>query len=136
MNLHGLVRGAITAVNPDRIIAYIASTGNTVATGGKVTPTFAAPVNVGAQIQPVSTGDLRHYDFLQGQGLFRAVYLFGTVGGVNRIEAKGGDLLQFGTTVGATVHTWLVKAVDEQWTPNGNWCRVIVVLQLDPNNPT
>lgn len=135
MNLHGLVRGQITAINPDRIIPYIASTGNTVADGGKQTPTFAAPVNVGAQIQPVTTGDTRKFDFLQGQGIYRAVYLFGQLNAIDRIEAKGGDLLQFAEVEGGTVRTWLLKAVDEQWSPNGNWCRVIVVLQLDPNNP-
>lgn len=135
-NLHNIVRGAINAVSPDQLIPWLVSTGSTVAAGGKATPTYAAPVTVGAQIQPVRGGDLRKYAFLQGQGIFRAVYLFGNVQGIVRVDAKGGDLLQFPIVPEDTnVRTWLVRAVDETWGFNGGWCRVIVSQQLDPNNP-
>ena len=132
MNLHGLVRGAITAVNPDLIIPWLVSTGSTTAAGGKQTPTYAAPVNVGAQVQAVTGQDLKKYNFLQAQGIYRAVYMYGNVQGINRVAAKGGDLLKFAEVPGGTVRTWLVRAVDETWP---DWCRVIVSLQLDPNNP-
>lgn len=132
MNLHGTVRGAITSVNPDAIIQWQASTGPSVAPGGRATAMFAAAVNVRAQIQPVGTGDIKKYGFLQQQGIYRAVYLYGAVGGIDRVMAKGGDLLQFPAVAGQTARTWLVKAVDEQWP---DWCRVIVSGQLDPNNP-
>lgn len=132
MNLHEIVRGAITTVNPDSVIAYVASTGSTVALGGRATPTFSASVDVSAQIQPVGTGDIKKYNFLQTQGISRAVYLYGAVSGIDRIVARGGDLLRFPELQGGTVRTWLVNAVDEQWP---DWCRVVVTLQLDPSNP-
>lgn len=132
MNLHAIVRGAISTVNPDRVIPYLASSGSTVAAGGKQSATFAASVNVGAQIQPVRSGDIKKYSYLQAQGVFRAVYLFGQVQGIDRVAARGGDLLKFPELPGGTVRTWLVKDVDEQWP---DWCRVIVALQTDPSNP-
>ncbi len=137
LNLHAIVRGAITSVNPDIIAPWIRSTGNTVATGGKQTATYAAPVNVKMQVQPVKGSDLRKYSFLQAQGIYRAVYLYGDVEGIVRVDAKGGDLLQFALVPEGTVRTWLVSAVDESWeyVGSGGWCRVIVTLQLDPNNP-
>lgn len=132
MNLHGLVRGPIGYVNPDALVQWLASTGPSTATGGYTTATFAAPVNVVAQVQPVGTGDIKKYDFLQGQGIYRAVYLYGAKSGIDRLEAKGGDKLVFSAIKGQGARTWLVKAVDEQWP---DWCRVIVVGQTDPNNP-
>lgn len=137
-NLHGLVRGAINSVNPDIAVAWIVSTGATVDEAGKITPGYAAPVNLKAQVQAVSGADLRKYQFLQGQGVFRAVYMYANPDAINRLESKGGDLLQFPQYPTGPVRTWLVVKVDEPWTAgNGSlaWCRVIVALQLDPNNP-
>jgi len=133
--MHGLVRGAINAVNPDIPVTYLASTGNNVATGGKQTPTYAAPVSLTGQVQPLTTGDLRHFDFLNSQGVHRAVYLYGDIYAIVRSAQKGGDLLKFAMDSHSSVQTWLVVAVDESWSPNGDWCRVIATLQLDPNNP-
>lgn len=137
-NLHGLVRGAINSVNPDINIAWIVSAGTTIDDAGKSTPGYASPVTVKGQVQAVSGADLRKYKFLQGQGVFRAVYMYANPDAINRVESKGGDLLQFPQYPKGTVRTWLVAKVDEPWTAgNGNlaWCRVIVALQLDPNNP-
>lgn len=134
-NLHGLVRGAINSVNPDISATYLASTGNTVATGGKQTPTYATGVPMRIQSQPVSTGDIRRYDFLSGQTISRAVWMFGVTQGIVRSMQLGGDLLKFPQFNGGPVKTWLVKAVDETWSPDGSWCKVICIQQLDPDNP-
>lgn len=134
-NLHGLVRGAITAVNPDISMTYLRSTGNVVAAGGKQSPSYAAPVTITGQVQPLTTGDLKHFDFLNSQGIHRAVYLYGDVRAIVRSAKLGGDILKFPQFSGASVETWFVVALDETWSPNGDWCRVIVTLQLDPSNP-
>lgn len=134
-NLHGLVRGAINSVNPDTAAQYLASTGNTVAPGGKQTPTYATAVPVRIQSQPVSTGDIKRYDFLSGNGVYRAVWMFGITQAIVRSMQLGGDLLQFMQGQGLASSTWLVKVVDEQWSPDGGWCKVICVQQLDPFNP-
>ena len=137
-NLHGLVRGAINSVNPDIAAQWFVSTGNTVAPGGKSIPTYAAAVQVKVQVQAVRGADLKKYEFLQSQGVYRAAYMFANPDAINRIEQKGGDLLTFPQYPNGPARTWLVTAVDEPWTAgNGNlaWCRVILTLQLDPYNP-
>jgi hypothetical protein len=137
-NLHGLVRGAINSVNPDIKAQWLVSTGNTVDDAGASVPAYAAAVPVKAQVQALKGSDLKKYNFLQAQGVHRAVYMYGNPDAINRVESKGGDLLQFPQYPTGVVRTWLITAVDEPWTSgNGNlaWCRVIVTLQLDPNNP-
>lgn len=134
LNLHAEVRGAITSVQSDIPIIYKRSTGATTAAGGKQTPSYATDVTIQGQVQPVSGSDLRKFNFLQGQGIFKSVHCFGDIEGIVRSQGKGGDLLVFPQVPGAASETWLIKAVAETW--NTGWCRVIVVLQLDPNNPT
>jgi len=139
VNLHGTVRGAITSVNPDIAVQWLVSSGSTVSNAGVATPTWVTN-NVRGQVQAVTGEDLRRYAFLQGQGIYRAVYLFGNALGISRVDAKGGDLLKFAQSQapGTPVQTWLVRQVDETWTSDagqGGWCRVLVSLQLDPNNP-
>lgn len=133
LNLHNVVRGAIPAVNDDQTVTYYASVAQSVATGGKQTPNYVDPYEVSAQIQPVSTDDIRKYAFLQMQGIYRSVYLYGQLNAIDRGAAQGGDLLQFPEIPGGPTRTWLVKQVAEQYA---GWCRVIVVLQLDPYNPS
>lgn len=137
-NLHGLVRGAINSVNPDIAGNWIISTGTVIAVGGKSNPTYAAPSPVKLQVQGVRGSDLRKYDFLQGNGIYRAVYMFSNPDAINRLVQKGADLLTFPQYPRGPVCTWLVSAIDEPWT-SGNgilaWTRIIVTLQLDPNNP-
>lgn len=132
MNLHGIVRGHITAVNPDSDIPWQSSTGATVAAGGKQTPTWASAVTVQGQIQAAPQEMLRKYNLLQAQGIFRTVYFYGQIQAINRVGAKGGDLLSFPEVPEGTNRTWLVVQVPEQWP---DWCCVLVSLQTDPNNP-
>lgn len=133
LNLHGIVRGAITSVNSDIPIAYYQSSGNTVAATGKQTPTYAAPVTIMGQVQPVTGSQIRKYSFLQAQGTYKSVHLYGDIEAIQRVSDSGGDLLKFPIVPGGPTYTWLVSKVDETW--NTGWCRVIVTLQLDPNNP-
>lgn len=132
MNLHGLVRPMITTVNPDRLVQWLASAGNTVSDTGKSTPAYAAAVPLQGQIQPASTEMLKKYDYLQAQGKYYTVYFYGRQQAINRVENKGGDLLQFSEIPGGTSRTWLIVQVPEQWP---DWCCVLACLQLDPNNP-
>lgn len=137
-NMHGLVRGLINAVNPDIQVIWLVSTGTTPAAHAKSTPTYADPVTLNAQVQAVSGSDLRKYNFLQAQGVYRAVYMYANPDAINRVESKGGDILQFPQYPSGPNRSWLITRVDEPWTAgNGglSWTRVIVTLQLDPDNP-
>lgn len=130
LNLHGVVRGVINVVNPDQYGQWLASTGYTLDAAGKPASTFAAPATVPMQVQALTGSELRHPDFLNVQGVKRAVYLYGNVQGLVRIDAKGGDLLLFPQVLGGDIYTWRVVVVLETWTPTTpGWCKVGVVLQ-------
>lgn len=133
LNLHAIVRPAINAVNPEILGQWLVSTGFTQAADFQQVPSYAAPVTVPMQVQALTGKDLRHQDLLNVQGVLRGVYMFGNVQGVVRVDAKGGDLLQFPQVLGGTVRTWKVQAVLETWNPTSpGWCKVAVVLQIDP----
>ena len=126
MNLHGTVRGAITSVNPDQLVGWQASTGNTVDAAGKQSPTYAASVTVLAQVQPVPDKLLAHTDQLNIQGEYRVVYFYGAKNPIVRSEQLGGDLLTFPRVRGGGNGTWLIVQVLEQWP---DWCKVLACLQ-------
>lgn len=132
LNLHEIVRPAIEAVNPDTEARWIVSTGYGTVNGRQVAQ-YASAVPVRAQIQPPSGKLLQHTNFLNIQGTLRSVYMYGNPQGVSRVDAKGGDLLQFPQNVGRPVDNWLVILVEEQgWNlDGGSWSKVGVILQTD-----
>lgn len=129
MNLHGIVRGAITSVNPDVLVPFLSSLGNTVDAAGNQTPTYATPVTIPVQVQALTGSDKRAVNFMNLQTVLRAVYCYGNKQGVERVVQKGGDILQFpevpNPTTG-TVRNWLVIKVVETWP---DWSKVIVSMQ-------
>lgn len=132
LNLHAIVRGAITTVNPDTLAQYLASTGATGSVGGKRTPTYAAAVPLLIQVQPLSRGDTRHLEGLNIQGVGRSVFLYGNAQAVVRNLQIGGDLFQFPQFAGQANSTWLVVAADGPWNvPQGGWTKILVILQAE-----
>jgi hypothetical protein len=130
MNLHGVVRTAINAINPDQAAYFYANTGPAGSASGKQTPTFAAPVPVRCQVQPLARGDLQHIERLNLQGVFRVVFMFGNTQGVVRVNQQGGDKLVFQQFQGQANSTWKVVYVDGPWNvENHGWTRLIVCLQ-------
>lgn len=130
MNLHGIVRGAINSVNPDKKAQYLASTGSTSQADYSRVPTYAPPVTVTIQIQPLGRDELKHLDALNMQGVFRTIYLFGNEQGIVRVLAQGGDLLQFAPFAGQAVQTWKVVFVDGPWdVDQGGWTKLVCQLQ-------
>ena len=95
MNLHGIVRGAITTVNPDVPAQLLRNTGNTVNAAGKQTPIYATAEPVQIQVQALTAKELTQIEYLNIQGVLRAVYMFGNTQGIVRPTQKGGDILQF-----------------------------------------
>jgi hypothetical protein len=132
MNLHGIVSPAIGTVNPQRLIPYYASAGYTQNAAFKQVPAYADAINIQAQIQALTGKDLRHEALQNIQGLFRGVYIYGNKQGVDRVEAKGGDMFWFAEVPGGTARLWKVLAVLETWP---DWSKVAVVLQLDTVPP-
>lgn len=132
LNLHAIVRGAIQAVNPDISGTWRQSSGSTQGASYKRSPSYSDST-VALQVQSAAGKDLQHPNMLNQQGVVRSVYMFGNAQGVNRVDAKGGDLLVFPQERGGTPYTWLVVAVLETW--NGQWCKVGVSLQTDTPAP-
>lgn len=126
MNLHGIVRRAITTVNPDIAASFERSTGYAVDVNHKQVPGYAAAVPVRIQSQALSGGMLKHTDNLNLQGVLRSVYMFGNTQGVVRPTAEGGDLLTFKLVPGSADSIWKVVEVVETWP---DWSHVIVCLQ-------
>jgi hypothetical protein len=147
LNLHATVRAAIQTVNADITASYIASTGYTVNSAGKQTPSYATPVNVRCQVQPPSGKDLKHLEYLNIQGTIRTVFLYSDPQAIVRVTARGGDLLQFPQFTGAPTDNWLVVEVAETWDVGINgtvpadlptpppsfsgWSKLYVTLQTD-----
>ncbi len=131
MNLHGIVRGVISAVNPDQTIALLRSTGYTTDAASKQIPTFATLTGP-AQVQASSGKDIERMNNLNIQGIFRTVYLYGNWVGIVRADSKGGDILKFPQVPGAVVQDWKIVNVKETWP---DWCSVIVCLQTTTVTP-
>lgn len=133
LNLHSIVRPAITTVNADTAAFWLVSTGNTPNADGSKTADYADPVAVTVQAQPPSGELLQHAEFLNVQGTIREVWMYGNPQSISRVDAKGGDLIEFPQNVGAPIETWLVKVVVEQgWSlTDGSWSHVGVILQVD-----
>ena len=121
MNLHGMVRGAITTVNPDVPVTIKQSNGYTKNAQHQQVPAYITHTNIPAQIQALTYKDLQQVDGINEGGVTRAIYFYGNVDAIIRNSMKGGDLITFpdGTV-------WLVKQSLEQWP---DWCKVAVVQQ-------
>lgn len=132
MNLHSVVVGVISAINPLQPCSVQFSTGRSVPDGGDGTPvpTYAPPLALQAQVQAMPTRDLRQADGLDLNGTYRRIWLYGDVEGTVRPTMQGGDLITFpgglGRLPAGTV--WLVVYPEEPWDNNG-WCSVVACLQ-------
>lgn len=122
MNLHGIVRGAIGAVNPHLPVVIQQSTGYTTGVDGSQVPTYTT-INTTGQKQALSGGDILRLNSLNVQGVSEKMYLDGNYEGLIRATGKGGDLLTFNG------QTYLVAAVLERWA---DWCCVALTMQVAP----
>ena len=120
MDLRGIANGVTTAVNPNRTVTVLRSTGYTIGAGRKQVPSYAAPVSGPGQIQALDANDIKQLDGLNIQGTIRAIYLRGALAGVVRPDGTGGDLVQIDG------QTWLVVKVLESWP---TWTKAAIVLQ-------
>lgn len=123
MNLHAIVRSAITSVNPDINATLRRYQGEVMGAGRKPVPTYYPDESVTLQLQPLTKGDMMHVDGLNIEGLFKSIHINGALYSVNRTLKKGGDLFIIDG------QTWLVIEPIELW--NTGWCRLLVCLQTD-----
>lgn len=126
MNLHSMVRGAITTVNPDITGTLKRSTGYTTAPNGKQVPAYSfTPGQI--QVQALSATDLKHLESLNIQSVQHKVYMYGDWGGPIRADSTGGDVLAFPAPRSTAIKDWKIVTVFEIWP---DWCAVGVVQQV------
>ncbi len=77
-----------------------------------------------AQVQALSTRDLRQAEMLNLQGTLRAMYINGELLGGVRVQLKGGDLLSL-----SDGSIYLVTVVPEPWALTAGWTKLIATLQ-------
>ena len=124
MNLHSIVSSAIASINPFMNVSVQTSLGSTMQPDGTQAPAYAAPMSVVAQVQPITSTDLRRLEGLNLNGTQKAIYLNGSVDGVERVNLKGGDLI---TLPDGTV--WLVSMILEAWSDTAGWTKAAMTLQ-------
>ena len=120
MDLHGIVSGAISAVNPFECVTLRSSVGYTVDEAGIQIPKYSIH-HGSAQVQPMSSNEIRHAEQLNISGILKKAYLHGEINGIVRMENRGGDLI-----TRADGSQWLVKTVLESWP---DWSAVILQRQ-------
>lgn len=131
MNLHALVASAIGTVNPFVPATVQVSEGYTTNADGSRTPNYTT-LNISAQVQALTYQDLTHLDGLNIQGIRRAIYTNGSIMGLVRIDAKGGDIISFAPGLLPEGNTWLCAHALEQWSDGANgasWCKICITLQ-------
>ena len=128
MNLHAIAAPYIHMVNPLQAITVRISDGYTTADDGTRTPLYAADYTARAQIQAMSSRDLRQVEGLNLQGTLSAIYLLGDIEGGVRLAVKGGDILVF-----PNGDIYLVVIALENWgasySPAEQWSKVAAQLQ-------
>lgn len=124
MDLNGIANLAAEVVNPNIPVSIQASTGYTIGSGLKQVPTYASAVSGYAQVQELSSSELKQVEGLNIQGVMRKLYLRSPLNGVIRPDGKGGDLV----TIAGQI--WLVVKTLELWPL---WCAVLIVLQEQPS---
>lgn len=130
-NLQNIANAAISAVNPNVTATLFASAGNTIINFKQVPAYNAATIS--AQVQPISSGDIRQLDSLNIQGAQKAIWINGTALAIDRVKQIGGDLIVFPDGTLPEGNTWLVLASIEQW--GATWCKVALSLQDDATAP-
>ena len=122
MNVHSIVNTGVKTINPNVTVVIKQSAGYVQNPDLSRTPQFTETQRT-AQVQPVSSDDIRMIEGLNIQGYKRHVWVNGGIDGIVRGEQKGGDFI---ITPDGSV--WKIAYVSEAWP---DWCSAIVVLQVD-----
>lgn len=120
MDLRGIANRGANVVNPDITVSVQRSIGYSIGAGQRQVPLYATPAVGPAQVQALSSDDVKQLDGLNIQGTLKAIYLRGALAGVVRPDGTGGDIVTFGG------QSWLVVKVLEAWP---TWTKAVIVLQ-------
>ena len=119
LNMHDIVRGAITSINDDVPATWYSSTGYT-NVQGILTPTFTA-TSIMVQIQAKDHSGLVHDRALNYSTDYNTIYAYGNLADLSRPDGQGGDILNIGG------NWWYITWVNEWWP---TWCSAEVSQQV------
>ena len=128
MNLHAVVRSVIPAVHPDEAVTWYRSTGQTASGYGLVERSYAAGVQLVAQVQSEGDAALYYANRAGENSIVRKFYL--TADPANppaslvRPESRSGDFIRR-----RDGRFWYVDAVLEDFSANASWVCVRASLQ-------
>lgn len=129
INLHHVVRTAITTVHPDETLLWYQNKGAT-NVGGILKPSYAEPVALVAQVQSESDASLMHANRADMNTETIKVYLYWDAQtnplNLDRFTAKGGDIFKR-----ADGTFWLVTALTDNFADVG-WVSCRAVRQVNP----
>lgn len=125
MNLHKMVSGAVSAVNPIMLATVEKYTGSIQGDDYLNSPVYADPENVTIQVQPLSNDDLMQISGLNVQGEKKAFYSSTRLRASSRADQLGGDIVTLPDNT-----KWLVVHELEDWNATAGWCKVAVKRQL------
>lgn len=128
MNLHEIVKSAISAINPFQQITIIRKGGYTVDEYGVATSTTTETINVMADIQPVSSEDIKFITNYNQSTIYKAFWITGKASGLNRPLAKGGDIIEWNG------NKYYIVTMPEDWYETCGWNHFIGALQLGGSN--
>lgn len=132
-NLRAAANSVTHVINPNVTGTLFISTGNTIVDHRQV-PQYDK-FSIVAQVQPLSSKDLRQLDALNIQSAEKTIFINGSALGIVRIKNRGGDLIVFPEGTLAEGNTWLILASLEQWGAS-TWAKVSVILQDDIPDPS
>ena len=129
MNLHSLVREAITTLHPDETVTLRQSTGQQ-NVRGRIIPVYAPAQMMNAQIQSLGQNDLAQVEQTSSTKIDRKAYLYAPIPamppqGIVRPLARNGDMIQRSDGT-----WWLVTAMIEDFTASG-WVCVGITQHVD-----
>lgn len=120
MDMNVIVGPISQLINEDILVSIQASTGYTVGSGLKQLPQYSDAVTGYAQVQELSSSELRQTAGLNIQGAMRKLYARAPLNALIRPTSQGGDIVTIGS------ETWLVVRALEVWP---TWSSALIVLQ-------
>jgi hypothetical protein len=118
MSLLDMALSAANAVNPSVMVTLYAYSGFTQNPGGPRTPTYNQST-IPAQVQELTTNQLKHMYDLNIGGLLHNIWSNTTLHSVDRTAGLGGDCIGM-----ADGTFWLVVHIKEQFTDG--WCSAVI----------
>lgn len=130
VNLHDVVRGVITSIHPDEDCILYQANGQ-VNNKGVITPIYLEPQEIKANIQPLDTQSLKHFERINDTKASEQIFVYSNldmpVNGIQRMPIlRSGDFIkrQDGTY-------WLITSVIEDWSWDG-WANAGITQQVEP----